>query len=129
MREDTAMIPTPEQARAKANALLATMFTSISTWDAAVFNQAIEAIAGDGQPFGMNDLRAVLPDMGRKAAGIYFCSLVHRRPQLLICVGEVPSINEKAHGKPVKTYLLTGQGWAWLAEQRAARTAPKGQAA
>lgn len=123
------MTLTPEQARAEANALLATMFANVSQWDARVFDQAIEAIAGDGQPFGMNDLRTVLPDMGRKAAGLYFRGLATRRPQLLICVGEVTSVNEKAHGKPVKVYVLTGAGWAWLAARKAARLAPKGQAA
>lgn len=123
------MTLTPEQARDQANALLATMFANVSQWDAALFDQAIEAIAGDGQPFGMNDLRTVLPDMGRKAAGLYFRGLATRRPQLLICVGEVTSVNEKAHGKPVKTYVLTGAGWAWLAARKAARLTPKGQAA
>jgi hypothetical protein len=123
------MTLTPEQARSQANALLAAMFANVSQWDAQLFDQAIEAIAGDGQPFSTNDLREVLPDMGKKAAGLYFRGLVSRQPQLLLRVGEVPSINERAHGKHVNTYVLTKAGWNWLAERQAARNAPQGRAA
>jgi hypothetical protein len=70
----------------------------------------------------MNDIRRVLPTDEHHQAGLYFHSLLlTRSPQLLIRVGTVASINEKAHGKPVNTYRLTVSGKRFLKIRRAAR--------
>jgi hypothetical protein len=116
------MTLTPEQARAEANATLAAMYKTVTDWDTALLDQAILAIASDGQPFGMNDVRTVLPEDACKRAGLYFHSLIAlESPLILRPVGEVPSVNPKAHGKKVGIYRLTGAGRKFLADRRAAR--------
>ena len=102
------MTLTPEQARVQANETLAALYANVTDWDEAVLDQAIDAIGGDGRPFSMNDVRAVLPDMAHGTAGLYFHSLVRRRnPRQLDIVGEEPSTAESTHGKPIKVYVLS----------------------
>jgi hypothetical protein len=121
---------TPEQARAEANATLAAMYKTVTDWDTALLDQAILAIASDGQPFGMNDVRTVLPEDACKRAGLYFHSLIAlESPLILRPVGEVPSVNPKAHGKKVGIYRLTGAGRKFLTDRRAARIKQTGVAA
>jgi hypothetical protein len=113
------MTLTPEQARAEANATLAAMYATVTDWDTALIDQAILAIASDGHPFSMNDLRAIIPDDACKRAGLYFHGLIARKtPLILRPVGEVVSVNPKAHGKKVGTYRLTGAGRKFLADRR-----------
>lgn len=124
------MTITPEEAHTQANELLATLYATVTDWDAALLDQAVEAIASDGHPFSMNDLRLVLPELAHHAAGLYFHSLANQtNPQLLIAVGEVRSINKKAHGKKVNTYRLTEAGHEAIAERRAGRLAETRRAA
>lgn len=117
------MTLTPDQAREQANATLAALYANVTDWDEALLDQAVLAIAGGNRPFSANDLWAVLPPMGRGAIGLYFSSLSKRRaPQVLEHVGYEPSVNPKAHGKPVNSYLLTSEGRRFLEGRRSART-------
>lgn len=116
------MTLTPDQARRQANALLASHYANVSDWTEAIYDQAVAAIAADGLPFSMNDIREVLPKSEHHQAGLYFHSLLlTRSPQLLIRVGEVTSINKRAHGKPVNTYRLTVTSSHFLKIRRTAR--------
>lgn len=116
------MTITPEQARVAANATLAALYTTVTDWDEALLDQVVLAIAGDGQPFSMNDVRIVVPEDACRRAGLYFHSLVNRaHPKILDCVGDVVSINRKARGKTVHTYRLTAAGREFIEERRAAR--------
>lgn len=124
------MTTTPEQARERANATLAALYANVTDWDQAVLDQAVLAIAGGNRPFSANDLWAVLPPMGRGVIGLYFSSLSKRRaPQVLKHVGYEPSVNPKAHGKPVNLYLLTAEGRKFLEVRKAVRTQQRRAAA
>lgn len=130
---------TPEQARIKANEHLASLYSNVSDWTEAVYDQAVAEIATDGQPLSMNDVRAVLPGDQHHQAGLYFHGLLMREPHLLVQVGEVRSVNPKARGKKVNTYRLTTSPRRFLkirrderarkAEQDKARAAREGRAA
>ncbi|MFF5473389.1 hypothetical protein [Streptomyces achromogenes] len=121
---------TPEQARIQANEQLAALYTTVTDWTEAVFDQALLAIAGDGRPFSANDLWQVLPETGRAACGLYFASITRRRtPQVLIRVGFEPSVNPRAHGKAVNVYCLTAPGRDYLKQRQAARAKQHKQAA
>lgn len=116
------MTLTPEQAREQANKQLAALYANVTDWDEAILDQAILAIAGDGRRFSANDLLVVIPELGRGVAGLYFAGLTHRRsPQILSRIGFEPSINPKAHGKPVNVYQLTTPGKRFLQDRQAAR--------
>jgi hypothetical protein len=116
------MALTPEQARQQANEQLAALYATVTDWTEALFDQALLAIAGTGRPFSANDLWQVLPETGRAACGLYFASITRRRtPQALIRIGFEPSINPKAHGKPVNVYQLTAAGREFLQDRKADR--------
>jgi hypothetical protein len=116
------MTLTPEQARIEANELLAALYTSVTDWDEAVLDQVLLAIAADGQPFSMNDVRTVVPEDACRRAGLYFHALVNREhPLVFVHEGEVRSINPKARGKRVNVYRLTTAGREFLEERRATR--------
>jgi hypothetical protein len=113
---------TPEQARIEANKQLAALYANVTEWTEAILDQAVLAIAGSNRPFSANDLWAILPEMGRGPAGLYFCNLSKRRqPRVLVHVDDEPSVNPKAHGKPVHLYLLTADGRKFLEDRQAAR--------
>ena len=121
---------TPDEAREKANQTLAVLYANVTTWDEAILDQALLAIAGGGRPFSANDLWSVVPEMGRGTAGLYFGALARRSsPRILRKVADEPSINEKAHGKPVNLYLLTADGRRFLEQRREARNQPTEAAA
>ncbi|MER5461619.1 hypothetical protein ABT010_13215 [Streptomyces sp. NPDC002668] len=126
---------TPEEARTQANELLAAMYSTVTQWDTALFDQVLLAIAADGQPFSMNDIRQVVPEDACRRAGLYFHALLSHdafypeEPALLRKVGEVVSINEKAHGKKVNIHLLTRAGRKFIEERRAARIEQRSAAA
>ena len=116
------MTITPEQARATANAELAVLYSTVTDWDEALLDQVVLAIAGDGQPLSMNDVRAVVPEDACRRAGLYFHSLVGREyPEILDHVGEVRSINPKARGKKVNVYRLTAAGRKFIEGRRNTR--------
>ncbi|MCG0064045.1 hypothetical protein L0F81_12250 [Streptomyces tricolor] len=115
------MTLTPEQSRQQANEQLAALYAAVTDWTEALFDQALLAIAGDGRPFSANDLWQVLPETGRAACGLYFARLTHlRTPRVLIRVGDEPSINPRAHGKPVNVYALTAPGRDYIKQRQAA---------
>ncbi|NUU21745.1 MAG: hypothetical protein HOV68_09560 [Streptomycetaceae bacterium] len=104
------MTLTPEQAREQANAVLAVLYANVTDWDEAILDQAIDAIGGDGRPFSMNDVRAVLPELAHGTAGLFFHSLVRRRhPRQVMVIDEEPSTAESTHGKPIKVYRLSAE--------------------
>jgi hypothetical protein len=117
------MTLTFEQARLQAAADIRSRYSCVNTWDAAVLDQVVEALGSTGRPFSMNDIRLIVPEDSCRNAGLYFHSLIGRDPELLRVTGEEKSINDRAHGKPVKTYVLTKAGKRFIAERRAARTA------
>ncbi|MFE3657229.1 hypothetical protein [Streptomyces sp. NPDC059165] len=124
------MTLTPEQAREQANALLAAMYTDVTDWTEAILDQALLAIAGGGRPFSANDMWAITPEMGRGPAGLYFGALSRRTsPRVLVKVGDEPSVNPAAHGKPVNLYLLTAEGREFIENRQAARAEQRKQAA
>jgi hypothetical protein len=113
---------TPDEAREQANKTLAILYANVTDWDTALLDQALLAISSDDQPFGMNDIRTVLPQDACKKAGLYFHSLVNlEHPEVLRQVGEVRSINPKAHGKKVGVYVLTAAGRKFIEDRQAAR--------
>lgn len=99
----------------------------VSEWTTAVLDQAVIHLADSGHPFGMNDIRLIVPDDECRNAGLYFAALIGHdslhsdQPQLLRKVGEEPSINPKAHGKKVNTYVLTRAGRKFIQDRQAAR--------
>lgn len=107
----------------------------VSDWTTAVLDQAVLHLADSGQPFGMNDIRLIVPDGECKKAGMYFHALLSHdafypeEPALLRKVDEVVSINEKAHGKRVNRYLLTRAGRKFIQDRQAARVEQRKQAA
>lgn len=124
------MTPTPEQARAEAHTMLAALYANVTVWDEAVLDQAVLAIAGGNRPFSANDLWAILPEMARGTVGLYFGSLSRRTaPRILRHIGYEPSVNPKAHGKPVNTYLLTAEGKRFLEARQTARSEQRRAAA
>ena len=99
----------------------------VSDWTTAVLDQAVLHLADSGEPFGSNDLRLMVPEDDFRKAAQYFAQLTGHdalhpdEPQLLRKVGEEVSINEKARGKRVNTYLLTRAGRDFIEARQAAR--------
>lgn len=121
------MTATPERARSWAAAHLRDLYSTVTRWDTAVLDQVVLHLASHGQPFGMNQIRTVVPEDVCRKAGLYFHSLVGHdvlhpdEPALLRKVGEEVSINEKARGKKVNVYVLTRAGRAFIEDRQAAR--------
>lgn len=113
---------TPDQAKIRANRALSAL-GPIDTWTIAQFDQAVLYIGCGRRPFGMNDIRLLgLPDDACRKAGQYFHGLAQlAHPTVLEYVGEVVSINPKAHGKKVNEYLLTETGNRYLRQRINAR--------
>ncbi|KOU17055.1 hypothetical protein [Streptomyces sp. WM6349] len=119
---------TPEQARIKANEHLASLYSNISDWTEATYDQVVAAIAAGGLSFSMNDIRTVCPGERHHQAGLYFHALLMREPHLLVKVGEVRSANPKARGKKVNTYRLTTSPSRFLKIRRTERARKAEQA-
>lgn len=118
------MTITPDEAREQANATLAALYATVTDWDTALLNQAIDAIGGDGRPFSANDLRAVLPELAHGAAGLFFHSLVRRKtPPQVVVVGQEPSTAESTHGKEIKVYRLSPERLDAIANREQQRRA------
>jgi hypothetical protein len=121
------MTTTPQQARVQADAELRALYSTVTDWDAAVYDQVVLHLADTGQPIGMNQIRAIVPDGAARGAGLYFHTLVGHdalhptEPALLVKVDEEVSINPKARGKKVNVYVLTRAGRAFIEERQAAR--------
>jgi hypothetical protein len=120
---------TPQQAKARASRVLAAL-GPVSDWTTGVLDQAVLHLGRTGRPFGANDLRLIVPEDDCKQAGQYFRSLIElEHPVVLRYVGEVVSINPKAHGKRVNEYTLTPDGRKYLKARIAARTQQRRAAA
>lgn len=126
---------TPAEAKARAAQILATLQPTVTQWTTAVLDQAVLHLADTGRPFGMNDIRLIVPEDECRKAGIYFAALTGHdalhpdMAPLLRVVGSEPSINPKAHGKKVNTYLLTRTGRDFIEARQAARVEQRGAAA
>lgn len=112
---------TPAQAKARANRILRSL-GPVDAWTEALLDQAVIHLGRSRRPFGMNDVRLLLPEDDCKQAGLYFRALIElEHPTVLEYVGEVVSINPKAHGKKVNEYLMTTAGLRFLERRVAAR--------
>ncbi|OKH91462.1 hypothetical protein [Streptomyces uncialis] len=111
---------TPAAARARARRELAALAHTVTRWDEAVLDQAVLHLADLGQPFGMNDIRQLVPEDACTRAGLHFQALIHTAGAVHH-VGYVTSINPRAKGKPVGTYLLTTDGRDYLLARRGDR--------
>lgn len=129
------MLLTPAEAKARAAHILATLKPTVSDWTTAVLDQAVLHLADSGAPFGMNDIRLLVPEDDCRKAGVYFAALTGHdalhpnEPQLLRKVDEETSINPKAHGKKVNVYVLTRAGREFIRDRQAARTEQRKAAA
>jgi GNAT superfamily N-acetyltransferase len=114
---------TPTEAQARADAILAALHDTVSGWTRGVLDQAVLALADDGRPFGMNDIRLLVPEDECRNAGLYFHAFtthdqqVEDRDRYLIWCGDVVSINPRARGKKVGTYRLTPAGRRFIQER------------
>lgn len=121
------MTATPEQAHSWAAAHLRALYSTVTTWDTAVLDQVVLHLASHDQSFGMNQIRAIIPEDVCRKAGLYFNALISHdtlhpdEPALLRKVGEEVSINEKARGKRVNVYVLTRAGRKHIEDRQAAR--------
>ena len=121
------MTATPQQANARAVAELRDLYSTVTDWDTAVLDQIVLHLAATGQPFGMNQIRSIIPDDVCRKAGLYFHALVGHdtfhpdEPALLRKIDEEVSVNEKARGKKVNVYLLTRAGRKYIEDRQAAR--------
>lgn len=113
------MTLTPEQAKDRAARILADLHAAtVTDWDTAILDQVVLHLGRYGQPFGMNDIRLIVPEDACRKAGLYFRALIElAHPTVLRVVGEQVSINPKAHGKKVNTYRLTIDGRIHLQER------------
>lgn len=113
---------TPGQAKARANRLLRAL-GPVDEWTEAVFDQAVLHLGRSSLPFGSNDFRLLIPEADCKKGGLYLRSLAEKQhPVVLEVVGEVVSINPKAHGKRVYEYKLTLAGRLYIEARIARRT-------
>lgn len=110
------MTLTPEQAKARASRILADLnATTVTDWDEAILDQVVLHLASRGEPFGMNDVRLIVPEDACRKAGLYFRALIEtEHPIVLRVIDEQVSINPKAHGKKVNVYRLTIAGRTYL---------------
>lgn len=117
------MTLTPEQAKARASRILADLHAAtVTDWDEAILDQVVLHLATRGEPFGMNDIRLIVPEDACRKASLYFRALVElEHPIVLRVIGEQVSINPKAHGKRVNVYRMTIAGRVHLQERVAAR--------
>lgn len=87
---------------------------SVSEWDKALIEQAIEIFGADGRPFSMNTFRDLLPEMAHHTAGLVFLSMVNRKPKAIVEIGRVKSSSGPTHCKDIGVYVLT-QFASWRA--------------
>jgi len=101
-----------EQARISAE--LEAFIASVSEWDKALIEQAVEIFGADGRPFSMNTFRDLLPEMAHHTAGLVFLSMVNRKPKAIVEIGRVRSTSGPTHNKDIGVYVLA-QFASWRA--------------
>jgi hypothetical protein len=125
---------TPSQALTRSLTELRALYSTVTEWDTAVYDQVVLHLADTGQPIGMNQIRTIVPDGAARGAGLYFHQLVGHdvlhpaEPALLIKIGEQVSINPKARGKKVNVYRLTRAGRKHIEDRQAERIAARSAA-
>lgn len=118
---------TPDEARTAALGVLSGLFGTVTTWDAATLDQVVLHLDRINGPISMNLIRALVPEDACRRAGLYFGALLGHdslrkdAPRYLDVIGEEPSLNPKAHGKPVKIYRLTDAGRKFIKDRVATR--------
>lgn len=100
----TRTVTPAEQARISRE--LRSFIDSVSEWDKALIEQAIEIFGADGRPFSMNTFRDLLPDMAHHTAGLVFLSMVNRKPSPLVQIGTTRSSSGPTHNKRIGVYQL-----------------------
>lgn len=92
--------------RLRISAELAAFIASVSEWDKALIEQAIETFGEDGRPFSMNTFRDLLPEMAHGTAGLVFLSLINRKPAPIVEIRKVRSTSGPTHHKEIGEYVL-----------------------
>ncbi|WP_030917453.1 hypothetical protein [Streptomyces sp. NRRL B-24720] len=92
--------------RLRIGAELAAFIASVSEWDKALIEQAIEIFGEDGRPFSMNTFRDLLPEMAHHTAGLVFLSMVNRKPPPIVEIRKVRSTSRDTHHKEIGEYVL-----------------------
>jgi hypothetical protein len=109
------LTPSPEL-----DALLASI--PVNDWDKALLEQAVYLYGEGGQPFSMNDLRGMLPELAHGAAGRVLRGMRLRKPAPIREVAQVRSTSGPTHGKPISVYVLTPHGHQELRARREQQT-------
>lgn len=79
---------------------------SVSEWDKALIEQAVEIFGADGRPFSMNTFRDLLPEMAHHTAGLVFLSMINRKPKAIVEIGRTRSTSGPTHCKHIGVYVL-----------------------
>lgn len=93
------------------------LLSSVSDWDKALIEQAIQIFGEGGRPFSMNDFRDLLPPMAWGMAGRVILSMLNRKHPPIREIAQVRSTAPDTHGKRIGLYVLTDTGLA-AARQR-----------
>lgn len=86
------------------------LLSSVSTWDKALIEQAIQIFGIDGRPVSMNDLRDLLPPMAWGMAGRVILSMLNRKTPPIREIAQVRSTAPDTHRKRIGLYVLTDHG-------------------
>lgn len=88
------------------SAELEAFIASVSEWDKALIEQAIQIFGQYGRPFSMNTFRDLLPEMAHGTAGLVFLSLINRKPAPIVEIRKVRSTSGPTHNKEIGEYVL-----------------------
>lgn len=89
-----------------------------SSWDRFLVEQVVFAVGQQRDEFSANDLRDLLPEMGRGYIGAAICSM--RAAGIIARTGHgVPSTSGPTHGHELKVWRLTSKGHRIAAQRRA----------
>lgn len=88
------------------SAELEAFIASVSEWDKALIEQAIQIFGENGRPFSMNTFRDLLPEMAHGTAGLVFLSLINRKPAPIVEIRKVRSTSGPTHNKEIGEYVL-----------------------
>jgi hypothetical protein len=86
------------------------LLSSVSEWDKALIEQAIQIFGIDGRPVAMNDLRDLLPPMAWGMAGRVILSMLNRKIPPIREIAQVRSTSTCTHRKRIGLYVLTEYG-------------------
>ncbi|MEU0783462.1 hypothetical protein ABZ341_18050 [Streptomyces sp. NPDC006173] len=102
----------------KKDALLADI-AKHSDWDKFLVEQAVLHFGAKQTTFSCNDVRSVLPDLGKGFLGAAINSL--RSANVIAHTGQyVPSTSEATHGHPIAVWELTAKGRGIIAARKTA---------